>query len=385
MKKSLLKQLINYALLLLIIVSLPMVNSAYKKVEEKSSNASLPLRLEDVQKLYPETKSYIQNRDKSYTVSNGAGNELGRFIVSNDFIETNMGYAGEINTLIGFNNDNVVDGVVLLDNVDSRSYVREVLNSGLFEKWQAKEFSLLPTMDVDAVGGATRTSSAVIRAVKESSASYLSLAATSKLSVREIIKASLFALIILLSLMISLRKGMGRFRMVYLIVLIVVSGFILQTMLSISLFDGWIKQGISLSNSWMQVSLLFLALVMPMVGKNKYYCTYLCPMGALQEVAGKLSPFKKHSLRFLKFNHFNASDLFLLFIVVAMYSSLSIDFTDLEPFSAYAVTIASWGMLIFGGAVVLLSLFFHRPWCALCPTGCTLEKLSLPALKNSKK
>lgn len=377
MKRTLLKRFINYALLLLIIVSLPIVNSDYKKVEKEKVNSSLPLRLEDVQKLYPKTESYIQNKDKSYTVNDATGRNLGQFIVSNDFIETNFGYAGEINTLVGFNG-NIVDGVVLLDNVDSRSYVREVLNSGLLEKWQTKEMSVLPIMEVDAVGGATRTSSAIIRAVKESSASYLSVVASSKISVREIIKTSLFVIIILFSLLMSFKKGMARYRMIYLVVLIVVSGFVLQAMLSVALFDGWIKQGISISNSWMSVTLLLFALVMPMVGKNKYYCTYLCPMGALQELTGKVSPFKKYSLRLLKFRYFNANDLYLLFIVVAMFCSLNIDFTNIEPFSAFAVTIASWGMLIFGALVVLLSLFFNRPWCAICPTGCTLDKLSLP-------
>lgn len=377
MKRTLLKRFINYALLLLIIVSLPIVNSDYKKVEKEKVNSSLPLRLEDVQKLYPKTESYIQNKDKSYTVNDATGRNLGQFIVSNDFIETNFGYAGEINTLVGFNG-NIVDGVVLLDNVDSRSYVREVLNSGLLEKWQTKEMSVLPIMEVDAVGGATRTSSAIIRAVKESSASYLSVVASSKISVREIIKTLLFVIIILFSLLMSFKKGMARYRMIYLVVLIVVSGFVLQAMLSVALFDGWIKQGISISNSWMSVTLLLFALVMPMVGKNKYYCTYLCPMGALQELTGKVSPFKKYSLRLLKFRYFNANDLYLLFIVVAMFCSLNIDFTNIEPFSAFAVTIASWGMLIFGALVVLLSLFFNRPWCAICPTGCTLDKLSLP-------
>lgn len=380
MKRSLLKRFINYALLLLIIVSLPIVNSDYKKVEKEKVNSSLPLRLEDVQKLYPKTESYIQNKDKSYTANDATGNELGQFIVSNDFIETNFGYAGEINTLVGFKED-LVDGVVLLDNVDSRSYVRKVLNSGLLEKWQAQEMNALPTMEVDAVGGATRTSSAIIRAVKESSASYLSIVASSKISVREIIKTSLFVVIILLSLLMSFKKGMSRYRMIYLVALIVVSGFVLQAMLSVALFDGWIKQGISISNSWMSVTLLLFALVMPMVGKNKYYCTYLCPMGALQELTGKVSPFKKYSLRLLKFRYFNANDLYLLFIVVAMFCSLNIDFTSFEPFSAFAVTIASWGMLIFGALVILFSLFFNRPWCAICPTGCTLDKLSLPNKK----
>lgn len=371
-------KIISYAILLLIIVSLPFVNPDYKQKEEVKSKMSFTLA--EVKSVFPEATEFTMLEDKSYAVLDGDKNKRGNFIVSNNFLESNSGYAGEVNVLIAFSEDKRITGGVLLDNVESRDYVRKVNRPEFMNLWVGKLMSEVPTMEVDAVSGATLTSSAVIRAVKESSAGYLSVVASYDVSGYGIVKIVLFLLVIVLSLIVSFRKNMSRFRMAYLIVVVIVSGFILQNMLSVALFDGWLKQGISLSGSWKSVVLLTMALVLPALGKNRYYCTYLCPMGAVQELTGKVSPFKKRSLRFLKFNRFDVSDIFLLLIVAAMFSSLSVDFTSVEPFTAYSVTIVSWGVLVFGGVVVILSLFFNKPWCAICPTGCVLNRLSLPKI-----
>lgn len=373
MKNSLLKKLIAFAVVVLIFLSLPDPDQTGGKQTRKKINNSLPLSLADVQKAYPQALSYNKNKDKSYNATTADGSIIGNFIVSNDFIDNNFGYAGEINTLVAFSG-NIVSSVVLMDNVDSRNYVRKLYDSGLIKRWDGMEFSQLPFTNIDAVTGATLTSSAVIRAVKESSATYLTVVASSKISIIKVLKIVLFAIIIILSLIMSFRKGMSRYRTIYLIFIILASGFVLQAMLSTALLSGWLKHGLSISNSWMNITLLLLALLMPLLHKNRYYCTYLCPMGALQELTGKISPFKKLSLKILKFRYFNTSDIFLLFIVISMYGHWGIEMTNVEPFSAFAITIASWGMLIFGAVVILLSLFFNRPWCAVCPTGCAINK-----------
>lgn len=366
------RRIINCAIIALIVISLPYINHKYapkEKVETK-----LSFTLDDIHKVYPAAEKFVLTDKNNYQTLNANNEVIGNFIASNNFIESNSGYAGEINVLIGFSVDKIIQGVVLLDNVESRDYVRQVNTPEFMNLWTGKRLDEAPTMRVDGVSGATFTSNAVIRAVKESSASYSSLAAAYDTSVYDILKIALFLLVIVLSLITSFGKKLSRYRTIYLILIIIIAGFILQNMLSIALFDGWLKGGISLRTSWMSVSLLAMALVMSLLGKNRYYCTFLCPMGAIQELVGKMSPFKKISLRFLRFKYFNVNDLFLLLIVVAMFSPLSIDFTYTEPFAAYAVTIASWGTLIFGGVVILLSLFFNRPWCAICPTGCLITK-----------
>ena len=361
--------------MVLIIVSLPIFNADY---EPKKENVKLnTFTIEDVVSLYPSAADYVINNDLSYSVRNKNSDIIANFIVSSDFLESNEGYGGDVNILVGYNNG-VVDGVVLLDSYESRAYIRTVSNSGMFEKWNGLKIEELPLSNIDAVSGATYTSSAVIRGVKESSAKYLSLVASaSKRSVLDIVKLVLFVVVICLSLLLSYKNKLNKYRAVYLLLVVVIFGFILQNMLSVSLFSGWLKNGLFSSNNIMMLVILGLTLVMPFLGKGKFYCTFLCPMGALQELTAKVSPFKKVSLKFLRWKFFNANDIMLLFVIVAMFTGLNVDLTYLEPFSAFAITIAPWFILTFGGIITLLSLFFNRPWCAVCPTGCAINHIAI--------
>lgn len=372
MRKKIVEKLLTYFILLLIILSLPYFNNS-----KSDADGNISFTLENVKTVYPQAVSFKANSDRSFSALNKDGENEGNFIVSNNFLTSNVGYSGELNVMIAFVDD-LISGVVLLDNVESRSYVRRVENSGLFDKWNGVGLMDAPIYDVDAVGGATFTSNAVIKGVKESTAGYLSVKAASTISYYDLFKRVLFLLVVVLSVVVVFRKNMSKYRFIYLIILIGVFGFWLRTMLSISLFDAWLKQGVPFSNSWMSITLLALALIMPAFGKNRYYCNFLCPMGALQELTGKISPFKKYSLKFLKFKYFNINDVFLALVIVAMFSSFGVDLAYVEPFTAYAVEVASWGMLLFGVLVVVFSLFFNRPWCAMCPTGCALDHLSLP-------
>ena len=372
---KLLQFFISLGILILIIVSIPFFNSDYKLGEKSVKVKSFTI--DDIKTLYPLVADYIKNDDLSYSAINKNKEVIATFIVSNDFITSNEGYGGEINVLIGYTNG-IVDGVLLLYNYESRAYIREVNNSGLFKKWNGLKIDELPLSEIDAVSGATYTSSAVIRGVKGSSAKYLSLVTTAgQRSIMDIVKLSLFAIVIMLSLLLSFRKKLNKFRTVYLLIVIVVSGFVLQNMFSMLLFSNWLKMGLFSSNNIMMLVILGLTVVMPIFGKGKFYCTFLCPMGALQEFTGKVSPFKKISLNFLRWKYFNASDIVLLFVIVAMFAGLNIDLTNIEPFSAFAITFAPWFMLVFGGVVVILSLFFNRPWCAVCPTGCAINHVTI--------
>ena len=58
----------------------------------------------------------------------------------------------------------------------------------------------------------------------------------------------------------------------------------------------------------------------------------------------------------------------------------------LEPFMAFSFKIASYGFFIAGGAIVIFSLFFTKPWCSVCATGCLIDTISYKkhAINNKK-
>ena len=128
--------------------------------------------------------------------------------------------------------------------------------------------------------------------------------------------------------------------------------------------------------------ILSISVVLAIAGHKKYYCTYLCPMGAVQMLVSKASPFKKRNLK-LKISVLTLRNIYLTFIWVSLILGFALPLSNLEPFIAFSFKVASWIMLSAGGVIILLSLFFNRPWCQLCPTGCLLD--SIPSVKSNRK
>lgn len=99
-------------------------------------------------------------------------------------------------------------------------------------------------------------------------------------------------------------------------------------------------------------------------------------------LASKVSPFKKRSFK-LRISVVTLRAIYLTFIWVTLLLGFSLPLFNMEPFVAFSIQVASTLMLVAGAAIVVLSLFFNRPWCQLCPTGCLLD--SVPSIKKSKK
>ena len=75
-----------------------------------------------------------------------------------------IGYAGTTPVEIAIANGRIVS-VVPLDNDESPRFMRSVVESGLFERWNGLTLDEAVNVDVDAVSGATYTSTAAIKTV----------------------------------------------------------------------------------------------------------------------------------------------------------------------------------------------------------------------------
>ena len=76
-----------------------------------------------------------------------------------------IGYAGTTPVEISIANGRIVS-VVPLDNDESPRFMRSVVESGLFERWNGLTLDEAVNVDVDAVSGATYTSMAAIKTVR---------------------------------------------------------------------------------------------------------------------------------------------------------------------------------------------------------------------------
>ena len=134
---------------------------------------------------------------------------------------------------------------------------------------------------------------------------------------------------------------------------------------------GYMSRGLTLWTSLIPVIMLITAFVYPLFGKKYYYCTNVCPCGALQELAGKVNKRKK-----LRMSQETAKQLGrfreILWATLTMLMLLGVGFQwmDYEVFAAFILQSASVVVLVLAVVVLALSIFIPRPYCRfVCPTG----------------
>jgi len=178
-------------------------------------------------------------------------------------------------------------------------------------------------------------------------------------------------------------KGSARYRTLYMFLILIVMGLILNHALSAQLLSGWLKDGFMWRSNWQSALIFLLAFVISFLGKRKFYCNYLCPMGALQELSNRFSPFKTKTFP-SRFKGLTVREIYLVLIAGALLLGFTPELSYAEPFMFFSFRVVGIGLILFGMAVILLSLFFNKPWCAVCPTGCLLDTVSYKKVKTTK-
>ncbi|MCW3806807.1 FMN-binding protein [Plebeiibacterium marinum] len=340
--------------------------------------------LKDIQVAYKDAAKVKLKSEGTISILDNNNNKITNALFSGDFNAEFQGYAGKIPVLIYFDNKHVVSRVQLLKNDESPEYITYITEKGLLNTWSNMPIdTLLINKYVDAISGATYSSNAIIKTVNKTLGGYLSVQAQyQKNDINGLLKSVLTLILILLSLSMLLKKWFRKYYLYYLILIVMVSGFWFKQMLSLETIHTWIMKGMPWQSNWELITVLIIAIAVALLGHKNYYCTYLCPMGAIQMIASKISPLKKKGLQ-LKISKVSLRSVYLTFIWVSLIFGYTVPLSDMEPFKAFSFTVASDIMLIAGVVIVLMSFIFNRPWCQLCPTGCLLN--SVPSLKSKKQ
>jgi len=103
---------------------------------------------------------------------------------------------------------------------------------------------------------------------------------------------------------------------------------------------------------------------------GRFFCGYLCPVGAVQEIA-YLAPVPKFNLRQKKVFMLIRAAFFVVFLLLAFLFSASL--LALFGIRDFFYLILTAGSAVFI-AVLLVSVVFYRPFCRLvCPYGVLLS------------
>ncbi len=275
-------------------------------------------------------------------------------------------YGGLLNIAVAVDLEKKIQYVAILDSKDTHSYLEKVVNLGVLEEFTGRPIDDMP--HVDAVSGATLTSSAIIRGVEQAT-QHIGVTQFAmpkahpkeKPGTSEYLKISLICLFFLSAFIITRKwfKHKSRARSVLLILSVITLGFWLGAQFSIAtvvtLLSGDWLQGMA---TWAALLCLVLSIAAYLITKKNLFCTYICPFGALQEGLSKITgcapPPKTAWMTYI------TRVWVFMVLLAALYFQTPSD-AMYEPFSKAFNFIGSGIIYSLTILIVVASLMFKRP------------------------
>ena len=306
----------------------------------------------------------------------------GRVVINTTYLAKDVkGFGGTVPLDI-YLKKGKVQQVKALHNSETPEFFQEA--SELLNRWNGKTTEQALAMKVDGVTGATYSSNAIIGNMKAG----LQYAAKNvketsffdRLDLRA--KTIIGFIVVLMAAIIPLFVKNKRYRVFQLLLNFVVLGLWGGTFISWSVLVGFMSGGMNVWISLIPIIMLITAFIYPLFGKKNYYCTHVCPLGSVQELAGMTNHNKlkmsKQAVQYLE--HFRK--LLFWVLMILMLAGVWSQWMDYELFVAFIFKSAAWVIILIAVVFILLSFFVPRPYCRfVCPMGSLLK---LPTTKVTK-
>lgn len=295
-----------------------------------------------------------------------------------------VGYGGPITLAVALDGDGTLRDVRVLQSDETPSYL-DFLGIWIQRLTGHNLFAPDPLKDVDAVTGATLTSSAILRILRKAVPDFARtvLGAEVGTTAPNVAPPTFYRETLWLALAAAaalfLRVRPSRWlRRGLLVLVVVLSGFVLNMQYSLahvfSLFEFRIPPF-----GWGAAFALIVGVPMLVTLFGNVYCGYLCPFGALQELVGDLRP---ASLRSDPDKTFWAYGRFVKYLLLALMTllfatTLESALASSDPLVTVFAHERSRLLLCMAGMFLGLAFFYPRFWCrTLCPTGAFLSLLN---------
>ncbi len=284
------------------------------------------------------------------------------------------GYGGPVRVAVVVDKDKRICRLAILEARETRSYLNDVIKSGLIDVFAGKDIDKMPV--AHAVSGATMTSIAILQSIDNavhrvdairSGADY---AETRRhISEKEITKTAVVVCLFVLALWVKSNwfpwsRKWGRRGCLFLSFVTLGVVFAAQPNLStlVLFLSGLWTSGLA---SYTTLVCLLLSGCIVLITGNNLYCQMVCPFGALQE--GLSGIFRPKAPVLPSWTRWIARLLVLAVICFGLFFRAPGN-AAYEPFSKVFSFTGSGVMFAVAIISVLASLFFLRPWCGtLCP------------------
>ena len=344
------------------------------KEPAKQSEDSCNLDREAAAKIFAAAEKFEKiGAECVYDVFDKSSENIGRVFYAKPNETSVGGFGGNLRVVVGIDRNGNVAGVELGDNYESVGFIERVRNEGFFGNWSGLSIADAAEAEVDTVSGATMSTRAIKSMVALNLSKYGGMELRKNSAGTEPVWLEIVVFLLLAYSLFAFfcPQKTAKFRIFHLAALAAVFGFVGGFALSIESFRNWT---VSASIALVPAVILALALVAALVTGKNFYCTFVCPFGAMQELFGKIPlPKKNFSPKFMK-----KVTIFKVILLVALYILMILkivaDFTVFEPFSAFKFGAAAVPSLVIAAVFLVISLFTSRPWCRFfCPTGTLLN------------
>jgi hypothetical protein len=335
--------------------------------------------------VFPDAASIEKSKEPffHFKALDAKGILIGAIIVTDTILPAVRGYLGEIGVAVGITEEGRITQAVAVRHKETPYYMDMIVDYGLIDEMTRLDLSM-PFPEIDTISGATISSHAIIRDIREAS----SLAARSLFGIEvppPVIpvknlwtdwKTITIALLLGMSLLAGFARKRKIFREVVMVLNLVGIGFILNTPLTLSALSRVLTLNLpGPENTLLILIFLYILISLPLQGRA--YCRLVCPFGALQQLAARLSPWQLNFTPEIVEHLPNIRRLVLaLLLFLATWIGWE-GFTEVEPFfSLFSLRLTSimWVMVTF---IMMMSIFVRRFWCnTMCPTGTLLSILS---------
>lgn len=311
----------------------------------------------------------------SWMVTAMDGRPLGTIISSAPYAPHIKGFAGPTPLFIYVDSKGTIKQIAAQDNAETPDFFRRAFTT-IAPQWVGLKADEAASKEVDAITGATFSSHAIISNVKMAMAGY----EASRVEMKENPsigwgRTVAVGFVLLMGCLIrSYFRGNKRLRVFQLLLNVGILGFWCGEFLSLSLLRGWIANGFSPVVYLPSVMILAVAVVFPFFKQKHHYCSWVCPLGSLQELASYVPVPKIHCSPtvYRAMSHIRMWTFAVL--MLALWSGFGCFILDYEPFTAFIIQSAPPIVMGLAAVIIVASMFVPNVWCkSLCPMGMLLD------------
>jgi len=336
--------------------------------------------LEGLNQVLPGTTTYekITGKHILYKAYRDAGTE--KEFLGYGAVAGAAGYAGPITVLVGISPEAEITDTVVMENFETPLFWQKVMAHDYLSIFQGMPVTarIVPQEDVDVVAGATYSTAGIANAVRKA-AHWTGESEWGMQAAEEgqtVLTPKVLGLAVLyLLVFLAIRRKSARLRILTLGLGVVFLGFWQKYPLTFANFTTLFSGNVPAfyENAFWHLLVVGVLLGVLLSGRN-FYCSHICPFGAVQEGINKLAGFQvqppREQARIAR--RLRLPLAWAAFLIALLFHNHSI--ASFETFSTLFQLQGNQGQWFLMPFVLFVGVFIYRFWCRFfCPVGAVLD------------